>query len=61
MIVTHDRKVLDTVTTRILELDRGASYIHDGGYSAYLEGRAAREERAAASVRPCRKRAAPTL
>jgi len=49
VLVTHDRKVLDSLTTRILELDRGSSYVHDGGYAGYLEGRAAREERAAAS------------
>jgi ABC transport system ATP-binding/permease protein len=49
VLVTHDRKVLDTLTTRILELDRGAAYVHEGGYSGYLEGRAAREERAAAT------------
>jgi ATP-binding cassette subfamily F protein uup len=49
VMVTHDRKVLDALTTRILELDRGSSYLHDGGYAGYLEGRAAREERAAAS------------
>ncbi|MFT5203363.1 MAG: ATP-binding cassette subfamily F protein uup [Candidatus Aldehydirespiratoraceae bacterium] len=49
VLVTHDRKVLDSLTTRILELDRGSSYLHDGGYAGYLEGRAAREERNAAS------------
>ena len=49
VIVTHDRHLLDRVTTRVLELDRGAAYVHDGGYSGYLEGRAAREERAAAA------------
>ena len=48
VIVTHDRKVLDAVTTRILELDQGSSYLHDGGYTAYLEGRAARQQRAVA-------------
>ena len=48
VLVTHDRVVLDRLTTRILELDRGASYVHDGGYAGYLEGRAAREELAAA-------------
>src|SRR5690606_20863301 len=45
VLVTHDRKVLDALTTRILELDRGSAYVHDGGYAGYLEGRAAREER----------------
>jgi ABC transport system ATP-binding/permease protein len=48
VLITHDRLVLDTLTTRILELDRGASYVHDGGYAGYLEGRAMREEMAAA-------------
>ncbi|MEM9466370.1 MAG: ABC-F family ATP-binding cassette domain-containing protein [Actinomycetota bacterium] len=47
VVVTHDRYVLDRVATRILELDRGAAYLHEGGYDGYLEGRAAREERAA--------------
>lgn len=42
-IVTHDRKLLDTVTTRILELDQGAAYVHDGGYAGYLERRATRQ------------------
>ena len=48
VLVTHDRHVLDRVTTRVLELDRGTGYIHDGGYDVYLEGRAEREEQAAA-------------
>jgi ABC transport system ATP-binding/permease protein len=47
VLVSHDRHVLDRVTTRILELDRGRSYVHDGGYASYLEARADREERAA--------------
>ncbi len=46
VLVTHDRHVLDRVTTRVLELDRGRSYVHEGGYPAYLEGRARREEEA---------------
>jgi ATP-binding cassette subfamily F protein uup len=49
VLVTHDRHVLDRVTTRVLELDRGRAFLHDGGYAGYLEGRAAREERAAAA------------
>jgi ATP-binding cassette subfamily F protein uup len=43
VLVTHDRHVLDRVTTRMLELDRGRGYLHDGGYEGYL---AARVERA---------------
>jgi ATP-binding cassette subfamily F protein uup len=49
VLVTHDRHVLDRVTTRILELDRGAGHVHDGGYASYLEARAARAEREAAA------------
>jgi ATP-binding cassette subfamily F protein uup len=47
VLVTHDRHVLDRVTTRTLELDRGKGYVHEGGYAAYLEARADRESRAA--------------
>ncbi len=47
VLVTHDRHFLDRITTRVLELDRGHGYLHEGGYDAYLEGRARREERAA--------------
>ncbi len=46
LLVTHDRHVLDRVTTRVLELDRGRAHVHEGGYDAYLEGRARREEQA---------------
>jgi ABC transport system ATP-binding/permease protein len=46
VMVTHDRHLLDRVCTRVLELDRGRGYVHDGGYDAYLAGRAEREERA---------------
>src|SRR4051812_37592076 len=49
VLVPHDRHVLDRVTTRVLELDRGAGYVHEGGYDKYLEARAEREERAAAT------------
>ncbi len=47
VLVTHDRHLLDRVTTRILELDRGTGHVHEGGYASYLEARAEREERAA--------------
>jgi ATP-binding cassette subfamily F protein uup len=49
ILVTHDRHLLNRVATRMLELDRGHSYVHDGGYAAYLEATVEREERAAAS------------
>ena len=56
LMVTHDRHVLDGVTTRVLELDRGGAFLHvpagrnaGSGYAAYLAGRAEREERAEAA------------
>ncbi len=47
LLVTHDRHVLDRVTTRMLELDRGSSHVHDGNYDSYLEAKAGRAEAAA--------------
>jgi ABC transport system ATP-binding/permease protein len=47
VLVTHDRHVLDRVTTRMLELDGGRAFTHDGGYTSYLEARAARAEQEA--------------
>ncbi len=49
VLVTHDRHLLDRVTTRMLELDRGHSYMHEGGYGSYLEAKAEREDHAAAA------------
>src|SRR3954454_10157215 len=54
LLVTHDRHVLDRLTTKVIELERGRSYVHTAtsatggsGYAAYLEARALREERIA--------------
>jgi ATP-binding cassette subfamily F protein uup len=47
VLVTHDRHLLDKVSTRMLELDRGRHFVHEGGYGSYLERRAEREEQAA--------------
>ena len=47
VLVTHDRHVLDRVTTRMLELDRGRAFVHDGGYASYLDAKAERAEREA--------------
>ena len=49
VLVTHDRHVLDRLTTRILELDRGSGYVHAGGYASYLEARSERAEREVAA------------
>ena len=47
VLVTHDRHVLDRVTTRMLEIDRGRAYVHEGGYASYLDARAVRVEQEA--------------
>ncbi len=47
ILVTHDRHVLDRLTNRMLELDRGSAYVHEGGYDDFLENRAEREGAAA--------------
>jgi ATP-binding cassette subfamily F protein uup len=61
VLVTHDRHVLDRVTTRILELDRGAGHVHDGGYASYLDARAERAEREATTERKRRNLARAEL
>lgn len=50
-MVTHDRYFLDRVSNRILELNDGKLYRHEGNYSVYLENKAAREEMAVATER----------
>lgn len=47
VVVSHDRQVLDRVTTRMVELDGGHHAVHEGGYQAYLESRSVREGLAA--------------
>ena len=51
LMVTHDRYFLDNVATKILELDKGSSYIYQGNYSQFLEGELQREDIAMASER----------
>ena len=54
LLVTHDRHVLDRVTNKVLEIDRGRAFLHQplnrhagSGYAAYLAARIEREEQAA--------------
>jgi ATP-binding cassette subfamily F protein uup len=47
LLVSHDRHLLDRLTNKIIEIDRGTAYVHAGGYAAYLAGKAEREEQAA--------------
>ena len=49
LLVTHDRYFLDRVTNRILELDNGELYSYEGNYAVFLEKKADRMEREAAS------------
>ncbi|MGE6229686.1 ABC-F family ATP-binding cassette domain-containing protein [Paenibacillus chitinolyticus] len=49
LLVTHDRYFLERVTSRILELDRGSIYSYEGNYTTFLEKKAERMEREAAS------------
>ncbi len=49
VFVSHDRFLLDQVTNRMIEIDRGKSYLHQGGYAKLLEAQAQREEQAASA------------
>lgn len=49
VLVSHDRYLLDEVTTRMVEIDRGTTFVHAGGYAQLLEAQVEREERAASA------------
>ncbi|MBQ9122779.1 MAG: ABC-F family ATP-binding cassette domain-containing protein [Lachnospiraceae bacterium] len=51
LMVTHDRYFLDSVTNRIIEIDKGKIYSYESNYSGYLELKTQREEMALASER----------
>ncbi|MDE7447122.1 MAG: ABC-F family ATP-binding cassette domain-containing protein [Lachnospiraceae bacterium] len=51
VMVTHDRYFLDSVSSRIIEIDKGNIYSYQANYSGYLELKAGREEAALASER----------
>ncbi len=44
VLVTHDRYFLDSVTSRIIEIDKGNIYSYDTNYSGYIELKMQREE-----------------
>lgn len=50
LLVTHDRYFLDRVCDKILELDRGTIYKHNGNYSYYLEKKELRESHENANI-----------
>ena len=49
VLITHDRYVLDQVTDRIVEVDRGEARSFNGNYANYLARKAEQEDSAAAS------------
>lgn len=51
VMVTHDRYFLDSVTNRIIELDKGKIYGYNEKYSGFLQRKAEREASAKASER----------
>ena len=51
VMVTHDRYFLDSVSTRIIEIDKGSIYSYTANYSGYLELKMQREEMEEASAR----------
>ena len=52
-MITHDRYFLDSVSNRIVELDKGKLYSYQAGYGGYLE---LKEERMAMEQASERKR-----
>ena len=46
IFITHDRRFLDKIATRVVELDHGKIYSYPGNYADYLAGRAERLEAA---------------
>lgn len=51
VMVTHDRYFLDSVSNRIIEVDKGNIYSYSTNYSGYLELKTQREEIAEATER----------
>lgn len=51
IMVTHDRYFLDSVTNRILEIDKGKFYSYETNYSGFLKLKSEREASALASER----------
>jgi ATP-binding cassette subfamily F protein uup len=47
LLITHDRYLLESVATRIVEIEQGVSVSYDGSYADYLISRAERRARMA--------------
>lgn len=44
ILVTHDRYFLDAICTKIIELEGGQTYVHNGDYETYVTNKAIRIE-----------------
>lgn len=51
VMITHDRYFLDSVSNRIVEIDKGKTYSYQTNYSGFLQLKAQREEMALATER----------
>ena len=51
VMITHDRYFLDSVTNRIVELDKGKLYSYETNYEGYLKAKAERLDMEAAAER----------
>jgi ATPase subunit of ABC transporter with duplicated ATPase domains len=56
LVVSHDRRFLDTTVSQILELDGGGLAAYEGGYTAYREEKARRATRLALDYEAQQKR-----
>jgi ATPase subunit of ABC transporter with duplicated ATPase domains len=56
LVVSHDRRFLDTTVSQILELDGGELTAYEGGYTAYREEKARRAARVALDYEAQQKR-----
>lgn len=50
MLVTHDRYFLDAICTKIIELEGGQTYVHNGDYETYVTNKAIRIENQTAEI-----------
>lgn len=50
LFVTHDRYFLDSISTKIWELDQASLFEYKGNYESFLEGKAIREENNATTM-----------
>lgn len=50
ILVTHDRYFLDAVCTKIIEIDNGETFVHNGDYETYVTNKALRIENRQAQI-----------